>query len=179
MANRDNPNGLMYSSLNRPFPPLIRTFIKLAAYGTAIFQNDAVHEVNGAAGSENAPAIEPWASATPGTTIPLGVAINYGPLSTKTRHHVIVDRDAEYHAQDNDDTDGFVLADMGQRANIEAGAGSTVTGFSGHELDESTLHASAARDVLLLRLWPDPDNVFGEHARILVKFRAVSESPLA
>jgi hypothetical protein len=179
MANSDNPYGLQYMSMNRGFPPRIRTHIKIATYGTAIFQNDAVHEVNGAATSDPAAAIEPWASATPGTTIPLGVALNYGAASTKTRHHVIVDPDAEYHAQDNDDTDGFVIADMGQRCNIEANAGSTTTGFSGHELDESTLHVSDAKDVLLLRLYPDPLNAFGEHARIIVKFRATSERPLA
>lgn len=179
MPNVDAPNGLIYSSINQGHPPLTRTFIKLAAVGTAIFQNDVVHELNGATGSENAAAIEPWGTATPGTTIPLGVAINYGAVSSRTRHHVIVDPGAEYHAQDNDDTDGLVLADMGQRINVEAGVGSALTGYSGHELDESSLHASNAKDVLLLRLWPDPLNAFGEHARIIVKFRATSEQPLA
>ncbi len=178
MPNVDNPNGLQYSSINRPFPPLTRTFIKLAAYGVAIFENDVVLGVAGATGSENNQAIESWAAATPGTSIALGVARNYGPVSTKTRHHVIVDKDAQYHAQDNDDTDGITLADIGKRANVEAGAGSTLTGFSGHELDESTVHASSYRDVLLLGLWGDPLNVFGEHARILVKFISVQEEPL-
>lgn len=179
MANVDNPNGLHYCSWNRPYPPLTKLFVKLAAVTTGIFKNDAVHEVNGATGSGIAGALEPWGTATPGTTIPLGVAIDHAPASTRSVHHVITDKNAEYHAQDNDDTDGLVLADMGQRINIEAGAGNTVTKFSGHELDESSLHASDAKDVLLLRLLDVPDNVFGEHARIVVKFRSVSEEPLA
>lgn len=179
MANVDNPNGLQYGSWNVPYPPITKAFVKLAGVATGIFKNDVVHEVNGASGSGIAAAIEPFGTGTPGTTIPLGVALDYGAASTKTVHHIIVDKNAEYHAQDNDDTDGLVLADMGQRCNIEANAGSTVTLYSGHELDESTLHASDAKDVLLLRLLDAPDNVFGEHARIVVKFRSVSENPLA
>jgi hypothetical protein len=180
MANRDNPNGFQFLSIGRPYPPRIRTFIKLAAVATAIFQNDVVHEVDGASGSGEAAAVEPFGTGTPGTTIPLGVALNYGPTLTKTRHHVIVDKDAEYVAQDDGDTDGLALTDMGKRTNVSTGAGSTLTGYSGHEIDEATVHASAARDLLLLRLYPDPLNAFGSsHARVIVKFRSVSEAPLA
>lgn len=176
MSNNDRPHGLEHTQLAQPYPEFIEPFRKLAAYGTAIFRNDVVYEVDGATGSEDAPAIQAWGSGTPGTTIPLGVACDYGPASTGTRHEIITSAHTRYEAQDNNDTDGFVLADMGQRCNIEAGAGSTTTELSGHELDESTLHASSTRDVRLHRLLGVPDNAFGSWSRIIVSFIRTSQS---
>ncbi len=180
MSNVDNPNGFQWTNHGKPFPGTIATFIKLATVNTAIFQNDVVREVDGATGSEEAAALEPFGTGTPGVTIPTGVALDFGPSATKTRHHVIVDKDVQYVAQDDDDTDGLVLADMGKRTNVSTGTGSTTTGFSGHEIDEATVDATETdvRDLLLLRLFPAPDNAFGPHARILVKFRSVSQSPV-
>ncbi len=178
MANRDAPYGLQYNTINRGYPPVHGVFKKLAAYGTALFENDVVYGVLGASGSENKQAIQAWASATPGTTIPLGVCRNYAPASQASRHEVIVDKDAEYHCQDNNDTDGVAVGDIGKRGNIEAGAGSATTGYSGHELDESTLHASAYRDVLVKALYPDPLNAFGANARVIVKFISLQEEPI-
>lgn len=176
MSNSDRPHGLESTQLAQPYPEFIEPFVKLVGYGTAIFKNDVVYEVDGAAGSGDAPAIQAWGSATPGTTIPLGVACNYAPTLTRSTHEVITSPFTRYEAQDNSDTDGFVLADMGQRANIEANAGSTTTELSGHELDESTLHATSTRDVRLHRLLGLPDNDFGPWSRIIVSFLRTSQS---
>jgi hypothetical protein len=179
MANQDAPNGFQYHSLHSSRPPVTETFIKLSSVGTAIFKNDVVHEVDGASGSENAAAIEPFGTGTPGTTIPLGVTVDFGAANLKTRHHVITEIKTYYHAQDDADTDGLALADMGKRTNVSVGAGSTTTKYSGHEIDETTVHASAARDLLLLRLLPIPNNAFGANSRVIVRFRALSQSPLS
>lgn len=170
MANTDRPHGLEHEQLEQCYPSFIELYTKVAGYGTAIFKNDVVYEVDGASGSEDAPAIQAWGSATPGTTIPLGVSLDYGAVSSKTKHHIITSPWTRYEAQDNDDTDGFVLADMGQRCNVEANAGSTLTELSGHELDESTLHATDTKDVRLIRLLGAPDNAFGPWSRIIVNF---------
>lgn len=176
MSNRDNPHGFQYLSVNRPYPPLTRTFFKQVGEALAIFQNDVVHQLAGVTGFDAAP-IQAFGGGTPGTSIPLGVAINYGPASTKTRHHVIVDNDAEFEAQDDADTDGLAAANMGLNALVSTGAGSTLTGYSGHEIDEAAISTSATgNDLKLLRLFPAPDNVFGPHARILCKFLRLKEN---
>jgi hypothetical protein len=133
-----------------------------------------VGEIAGVTGFSKAP-IE--ALTTPGTSIPLGVNMNYAPLSTRSRHHVIVDVDAEYEAQDDSDTDGLTAANMGLNALVSLGAGSTTTGFSGHEIDEAGIVTSAtASDVHLIGLYPDPNNNFGPWARVLCKFNRLREA---
>lgn len=177
MANVNAPHGFQYVSVNRPYPPLTRTFLKQAGQATAIFQNDVVHEIAGVTGFDAAP-IEPFGTGTPGTTIPLGAALNYGPASTKTRHHVIVDNDAEFEAQDDGDVDGLAAANMGLNALVSTGAGSTITGYSGHQIDEAGVTTSAtAADLKLLRLYPDPNNAFGsKYVRVLCKFLRLKEN---
>jgi hypothetical protein len=176
MANVDNPHGFQYVSKGCPYPPLVRTYEKQVGQATAIFQNDVVHQIAGVTGFNKAP-IEPFGTGTPGTTIPLGASLNYGAALTRTRHHVIVDTQAEFEAQDDDDTDGLVAANMGLNALVSTGTGSATTGFSGHEIDEAGIVTSAtAADVKLIGLYPDPNNVFGEHARILCKFLRLKEN---
>ena len=170
MANVDYANGFQYSSLGVSAPPIIGVYEKQSSQGTAIFRNDVVHAIAGVTGF-NKPPIEPFGTGTPGTTIPLGVALDYGAASTRTPHHVIVDPFARYHAQDDDDTDGLVAANMGLNALVSTGAGSTTTEFSGHEIDEAGIATSAtATDIHLIGLYPHPENAFGEHARIIVSF---------
>ncbi len=175
-TNVDAPHGFHYVSINNPYPPLTRVYEKQSSQGTAIFQYDVVHQIAGVSGFDKAP-IEPFGTGTPGTTIPLGVAKNYGAASTRTRHSVIVDPRAEYEAQDDGDTDGLVAANMGLNALVSVGAGSTLTGYSGHEIDEAGIATSAtATDLKLLGLFPIIGNAFGSaHVRVLVKFNRLRE----
>lgn len=163
MANVDNPHGLrpLMRTLDGGFP-MIREFSKDASEGTAIFINDAVNR-------EDDGNIEA-ASATPGTTLYTGVSLNYGAASTLTKHLVIISPGAIYEAQDNNDTDGFVAADMGLNANIELNAGSATTLISGHEIDESTINTTNSLDLHLWELLDVPDNEAGAHCRVVVTF---------
>lgn len=176
MANDNRPHGLESTQLSQPYPEFIEPFVKVVGASLAIFKNDVVYEVDGTTGSEDAPAIQAFGSGTPGTTIPLGVAVNYGAALSKTRHDIITSPYTRYEAQDNGSTDGFALADMGQRCNILASAGSTVTELSGHLLDEASLHATATRDVRLHRLLGVTDTAFGQYSRIIVSFLRTSQS---
>lgn len=170
MANVDAPHGFAYLSMGRAHPPRTRYYDKLSTQGTAIFQQDVVHAIAGVAGHDKPP-IEPFGTGTPGTTIPLGVAQDYGAASTATRHHVIIDTDAEYEAQDDGDTDGIPDTAAGLNANVSTGAGSTLTGYSGHEIDEAGINVSASRDLHLVGLFPDVNNATGSsHVRWIVKF---------
>ena len=161
MANLDRPHGFRPIRHRYGAHPWVEQFSKVVGYGTAIFINDLVHRV--ADGS-----IEPWASATPGTTAISGVALNHGAASTATTHDVITDPGIICEAQDNSDTDGFAAADLGLNCNAEAGAGNATTKLSGHEIDESTINTTNSLDVHLERLYPVADNEHGAWSRIEV-----------
>lgn len=169
MANVDNPHGL--TLLGRTLSggcPTIEQFTKAASYGTAIFIGDAVAR---AADETIDKAI------TPGTTNYSGVSLNYGAASTLTTHLVSTSLDALYEAQDNNDTDGFVAADMGLNVNLELNAGSATTQISGHELDESTAQTTNTLDVKMLRLFGVPSNEYGSYSRIEIIFNKHRMAP--
>lgn len=163
MANVDNPHGLrcIGRTIEGGFP-LIESMNKDANEGTALFIGDAVNR-------EDDGNIEA-ASATPGTTLYSGVNLVYGAASTATEHLVIVSAGALYEAQDNDDSDGLALADMGLNCNLELNAGSATTLLSGHELDEDTADTTNTLDVHLHHKLAVPDNAYGEHCRVVITF---------
>lgn len=172
MANVDNPHGLF--PIGRTLSggcPYIQQMQKDASEGTAIFQWDAVNRE--ADGNIEA------GSATPGTTLYSGVALNHGAASTLTQHLVIASADALYDIQDNNDTDGLAEADMGLNANIELNAGSATSLISGHELDESTAAVTASLDLHILSKIEAPDNAYGSFCRVLVMFNKHRMNPVA
>lgn len=177
MANVDNPHGFAFVNLGGSdgHPPRTRLYSHLASYSVAIFRNDVVYQPAGVAATDPPPVKPLGDGGTPGTTVPLGVARQYIPASTFGLCEVIVDQRAEYEAQDDDDTDGFVAENMGLNALVSTGAGSTLTEFSGHEIDEAAIDTDTDNDVHLLRLYKDPKNAFGAHARILCRFMRLRE----
>jgi hypothetical protein len=141
MPNNDNPHGLnpLGRTLAGGFPNL-ESFTKAASFGTALFIGDAV--ARAADGTINT-------TITPGTTNYSGVNLSWGAASTLTDHLVMTSPDALFEAQDNNDTDGFVAADMGLNVNLELNAGNALTKISGHELDESTAQTTNTLDMKL------------------------------
>lgn len=169
MANVDNPFGFAFYSLNAPNPPLVKTYVKLVGVAQAIYQNDVVFQAASSSLSEGKGAITPIG--TPGTTIIMGVALNRGAASLKTRHSIIVDQNAEFIAQDDGDTNGVGVTEANLNANVSLGAGSDVTGFSGNEIDEAGIASSNALDLQLLGLYPGANNAFGSsHVIMICKF---------
>jgi hypothetical protein len=171
MANPDNPTGFSFTSLNNPNPPDTKTYVKLVGVGTAIFQQDLVFHAASSSLSEGKGAITPLG--TPGSTVIMGVALNRGAASLKTRHSVIVDPRAEFIAQDDGDTNGVDVTQANFNGNASLGAGDATTGYSGHEIDEGTLAVTATLDFQLIGLAPiaKGDNAFGtSHVRMILKF---------
>ena len=162
MANQDTPRGLEF--LMRGWQggaPTLRTFDKDSGEATAIFPNDVVEleaDANIAPGG------------TPGTTRYLGVAQNYGAAATETEHQIIINPDAIFAVQDNNDVDGVAAADIGANANLEFNAGTIIgsSGRSGHELDESTIAGTSTLDVKILGKLPIDGNDFGANCRVMV-----------
>jgi hypothetical protein len=171
MANVDFPHGIRPLGISLSGSPLMfyQSMKKVATYGTAIFVYDAVNRVADAS-------IE--ASATPGTTLYSGVAMNYGAASTLTTHSVLVTPSAIYEAQG--DTGGSATldeADMGLNANLILTAGNATTHQSKHQIDASTKNTTYSLDVKLLQLLNVPDNAYGAQARIEIVFNAHRMSP--
>jgi hypothetical protein len=108
-------------------------------------------------------------AANPGNVFYIGVALNHALAYTLSTHLVVDSPDAVFEAQDNAVSAGVVAADIGAAANIEVNAGSTKSLVSGHEINETGIHATSILDVKLLRLMNTPDNAFGPHARIEVR----------
>jgi hypothetical protein len=178
LANTDNPHGFAFHSSPGPYPPRTRTYIKLVGTGTAIFINDVCHFKAGTSASEDGAVVEPFGTGTPGTTIPGGVALNYGAVSTKTRHSVIVDDNAEYEAQDDGDSiTGLPTTAAGQNANVIATAGdAAVDLYSNHQIDGSSAAVTGSLDLYLIRKLPIADNAFGsDFVRFICRFNKLSE----
>ncbi|MCC7235594.1 MAG: hypothetical protein IT163_09845 [Bryobacterales bacterium] len=162
MANIDNPSGLTcLGKCTGGGHPQVDLFTKVVGYNKAIFPGDAVNQV--ADGS-----IE--TSATPGTTLYSGVALNYGAALTATEHLVIFTPDAVFEAQDDGDSDTMTAADIGLNANLILGAGVVATLKSGHEIDTNTADVGAGLDVKLLRKANKPNNAWGANVRMEIAF---------
>ena len=159
MANLNNPHGLKPLGISLSGGPgLVEVFGKVVGYGTAIFRYDAINRV--ADGS-----IE--ASASAGTTLYSGVALDYGAALTVTEHLCLTSFDAIFEAQ----ADGsLVAADMGLNANLVLTAGNAATKVSKHQINSSTEDVTATLDVHLLGLLNCPDNEFGSYARLEIVF---------
>jgi hypothetical protein len=163
MPNVDNPHGLrpLMRTLSGGVP-FVQEMTKDASEAAAIFQWDAVNrEADGNIEAN---------SATPGSTLFSGVALNHGAAATLTTHLVVVSPNALFEAQDNNDTDGIAEADLGLNANIELNAGNALTKISKHEIDESTAAVTATLDLHLLQKLNVPDNAFGSFCRVEVMF---------
>jgi len=61
----------------------------------------------------------------------------------------------------------FTLADIGAFANLTRGAGNTLTGVSGHELQSASIGAGA--NLKIYEFAPLPDNEVGANAKLIVQ----------
>jgi len=73
-----------------------------------------------------------------------------------------------FEAQEDSVGGANAAEDVGENVDFIAGAGSTTTGLSGHELDSSTVATTAALHFKFLKLVDRPDNAIGTNAKWLV-----------
>lgn len=147
MANADRPNG---------FEPILlirsRPYLQDASDTTATFINDVVD-------AESDGNISPAAA---GSTLLLGSALDYSAASTANTVAVADSPMQEFHAQDDANT-ALTQAAIFQNCNHVAGAGSTTTLLSGHELDSGNLDTATA-GFQLLDIVSNVDNAAGVNA---------------
>lgn len=159
-------------NVNAPYglSPLLRSKVggaaqanpypKLSGVSTAIFENDVVALVSGG--------ITP--GGTPGTTVYLGVALNYGAASTATTHSVIDDPFQLFECQDDGTGSGTLLADLTKNVNLVFTAGDAALLRSKHQAATSTKATTSSLDLHIDSLLTTINNDFGQYARIVVQF---------
>lgn len=152
MANTDRPHGFA------PYGPLvrIRPYSVDSSETTAIFKNDVVEAQND--GNVN--------PASAGDVAIMGVSTSYSAASTAGTIMVADDTDQLFEAQDDaaaTPTQTYIFNHMDHIA----GAGSTKTLISGHELSGGSLSASNGT-FTILDLVNRADNAWGDNCDMVV-----------
>ena len=155
-ANSDRAYGF------KPYGPIGRVMAHgvLAGYGTAIFVNDLVSATAGGG-------IQ--ASAAAANLVMRGAAVTGSAASTAGDGGVWISAGQLYQAQEDSVSATLALADRGTTADHLAGAGSAVTGLSGHEIDSDTADASGDDQILINDLLNRSDNLVGDNAEWIVE----------
>lgn len=193
MANTDSPQGLQYRyRLSGGTPTLIACFAP-STYGTGLFIGDPVVFTGTSNTSEvqNIPAgVMPeinLASAGGGAGSVSGVVHSilpatdetnvYGAASTDRVMLVCVDLDAVYEVQGDSATAG-AATDVGSNADlVYTHSGSTATGYSGAELDVSTVATTATLQLKILGFAPTLSNEIGTNAKYMVTVNTAGVAP--
>lgn len=96
---------------------------------------------------------------------PDNLAAIYGPASLNRIALVADDPNLIFEVQEVSGGTALTSAEVGLNANLVSGSGSTATGFSGWELNNSGEAVTITLDVKILRLVLREDNTYGEHAK--------------
>jgi len=186
MANIDRPQGMKpvrYAS-GAPYNGAFNTYLVQAADATAIYIGDIVDldgDAGGAGESVYGIDVEGMASVTkaavagPILGVVVGVSPNQDNLSQRYRVastarlvRVADDPSLLFEVQEVSGGTALTSAAVGLNSNLVGTGGSTTTGVSAAELDNTTEATTNSLAVRLVGLSRRPDNAFGEHAKWLV-----------
>jgi hypothetical protein len=198
MANVNAPRGLIpyRRTSGEPYNGAGNIYWVPASYGTAIFVGDPVQLVTAAADGNGVPSIR-LVTAGNGTDsgistygvlgavmgrVPAGtpqipVLQNnpvYVPASNSGGAYVLVadDPDLLYWVQENGNMGGSggagSVTGPGKNVDLASGSGSTVTGFSGWQLNSASL-ATTALQMRVISLLQELDNAIGTNAKWLCR----------
>ena len=174
MANVDRPNGFkpVGTVSGSPWQGAVRTYPVDASNATAIFNGDAV-------------TLETDGNVTPAAAggVILGVVVGievdrsvaatehpgYLPATTAGNVRVCIAPDAIYEVQEDSVGGALDAGAVGSNIDHVAGAGSTTTGNSAHELDSSSLTAAGSAGFRIVGLVDRVDNEIGTNAKWLVR----------
>jgi hypothetical protein len=155
MANIDRPHGF-----NCKGPSLrVNRYTQDASDSTAIFKGDVVDMDND--GNVSPAAVD--------SIVKIGAAETYSEASTATTNAspmILNDHPSQLYFAQDDAATTSAQTDMGNSVDHVAGAGSTTTLLSAHELGLGSLSTSNGGFVLL-GLLERPDNAFGANADIV------------
>lgn len=96
-------------------------------------------------------------------------SLTYRAASTVRRLLVVDDPNAEFEIQEVSGGTALTANDIGLNANFVVGSGSTVTGYSGVELNNATEATTNTLDLKIIGLSPRENNAVGENAKWIVR----------
>lgn len=186
MANNDAPFGLkpIRHKSGAPYNGAARPMIVLSAYDTALFIGDPVIKVAGGSNTAEVtvqgggvfppgtlPNVEVGAAGGPWSGVIVAVGANpdsestiFSPADTEGVVWVADDPDLIFEVQEVSGGTALTAADVGLNASIVAGSGSTATGQSAFELDNTTEAVTAGLELKIVALSNKTGNAIGEHA---------------
>lgn len=178
MANADSPFGLrpIGSLTGAPYNGAIRTYSTAAGDGTAIFIGDPV-KLSGTSQTIGDVVYSDVDQAATGDVI-AGVVVGVLPdTSSSTLYRAastarlvqVAPPDCLFEIQEVSGGTPLTANDQGLNANFVVGSGSTYTGYSGVELNNSGENTTNTLDLQIVRLMPRADNIVGEHAKWIVR----------
>lgn len=179
MANPDVPSGLRPVAYQggAPYNGATRAYSTAAGDGTAIFLGDPV-KLSGTSQTIDGSVYLDVDQAATGDVI-LGVvtavkpatrdSLTYRAASTQRIVYVADDPNLLFEIQEVSGGTALTANDAGLNADFVVGSGSTVTGLSGVELNNSGEATTNTLDLHIMGLVDRPDNVIGEHAKWLVR----------
>lgn len=179
MANVDSPFGLRVAGNlhGAPHSGGVRVFSTASGDGTAIYLGDPV-KLSGTSSTVNSVVYTDVDQAATGDVI-AGVVVGvipetadsviYRAASTTRLLMVQTDPDTIYEIQEVSGGTALTAAAIGLNADFVVAAGSTVTGWSGVELNNATEATTNTLDLKIVGLVPRADNEAGEHAKWLVQ----------
>lgn len=177
MTNVDSVFGARIAQVQRAsgYSGKVNAYTVLASDAVALYFGDFVKTTGISAPNENGdyyPVVAQAAATETLVGVVVGFKVNadnlsriYRPASTLRTVYVADDPYELFEIQASSDA-AIVPANIGLNADITVGSGSTVTGLSGMELDQTTLTAATAQ-LRILRLMPGEDNEFGVHSKLL------------
>jgi hypothetical protein len=182
MANANVARGLIpYATVwGQKYNGSFNTYFVPAAYATALFVGDPVDIISSSNDANGIPAVKLATVGSPYLGVVVGI-INggdMGNMNTVTRDLPVYHpaSTAQYLAIADDPNLLFELQDdasaqatapnlwAGKNANLVAGAGSTVTGYSGWQMAASTVATTNTLDVKIIRPLQQADNAIGTAA---------------
>lgn len=172
MANPNNPFGFRPISRFGGAPFSCTEYGKPATDTHTLFAFDIVQKVTGAVAipespiGYNVPTCQTGYNGTPGTTLWLGAALNYGLLSTLTVHMVTDEQDVIYMAMCDATNPMTTASYIGKNANINIAynTGSLSTKQSGMTVNTTGIATTATLDLRLTRVSMITPNLEGTNA---------------
>lgn len=186
MANANVPRGLIpYRDIyGRVWSGAANVYYVSSAYATNVFIGDPVIAVDSQNDANGVPAVQvATAGASNYITGSVVGIVAYGqPIIAVTRdlpiyrpgstaQYILVADDPALLFEIQEDSVGGAIANTGssKNANLVSGTGSTITGYSGWQLQSSSVATTSTLQLRLVRPLDQTDNVLGVNAKWLVK----------